>query len=72
MGVISERAKREAEEAEHVNELWGVSACEFCGEPLKRTDEVGEFYNPEDPPEDVHEHKIGHAQCGLDAKWETA
>lgn len=47
--------------------------CDFCGEWYHVDDsrssvsEVGEFYS-----ESEESHKIGHAQCGLDAGWEIA
>lgn len=59
-------------------EIYGVKACEFCGENLRPPrDEVGEFYDPSTDDMVLVEmglpaHKIGHAQCGLDAKWELA
>lgn len=49
-------------------ELHGRKSCDQCGEPFTGSphEEVGEFVNP------AGEHKIVHAQCGLDADWELA
>ena len=68
-GVISNKAR--------MKELWGESECQICGEPFRSIhDEVGEFCEPggdtDGNPRSVFEHKIAHAQCGLDAGMELA
>lgn len=41
-----------------------ADGCEACGEPLDG--EMGEFVD------DSGEHRLCHAQCGLDRGWPTA
>ncbi len=61
MGVISNKNQ--------MKEIWGVSACEICGEGFTNmNEEVAEMYRPDEPTildEDglpsLSQHKIGHA-----------
>jgi len=43
--------------------------CGICGEKFKATDERAEMVDPED---ELHVHKIVHAQCGLSRDWTLA
>lgn len=71
-----ERAAQEGQrECDFCGEmLWYVEHEDYLGEEILPPDEIGEFYNQERVAiENPHiQHKIGHAQCGIDWGWEVA